>query len=268
MIRLSKVIEAIETLYPLSFAEEWDEPGLIVGDLNSQIQRIVCVSDPTISAVDRALSMGANLLVTHHPLFFKAVHGVSNETVRGEIVQRLISNNCALWVGHTNADVAWRGVAHAAAEYFGLHNLRPIVVSKQIDSAGRNIGLGRIGVLDVPISLRDFAQNVFNVLPHTKVGVQVAGNLDAKVSTVAVLPGSGESLLDEVRKEKVDVYVTSDLRHHPALDAIERAKYESKLRLSSGEDYIQHTYPMIINTSHSAIESLWLLMRLMILLTA
>ena len=87
MIRLSKVIEAIETLYPLSFAEEWDEPGLIVGDLNSQIQRIVCVSDPTISAVDRALSMGANLLVTHHSLFFKAVHGVSNETVRGEIVQ-------------------------------------------------------------------------------------------------------------------------------------------------------------------------------------
>jgi hypothetical protein len=88
----------------------------------------------------------------------------------------------------------------------------------------------------------------------------VSGDLDTLVSTVAVLPGSGDSLFDEVRASGVDVYVTSDLRHHPATDAMEQARYEAYLRgkgmpVGSGDANIR---PMLINTPHSAIESLWL----------
>lgn len=257
MTTLYEAAKALEQLYPLRYAEQWDAPGLIVGDVRKRVQRIVCVCDPTLAMVDRALAMGADLLVTHHPLFFRAVHEVAGFGVRGEIVRRLIENNCGLWVGHTNADAAWRGVAHAAADSFGLHNLRPLVPQSQLDSYGHEVGLGRIGELNSPVTLRDFAHTVFNALPSTHFGVQVAGNLDAQVRSVAVLPGSGDSLFDEVRAAGVDVYVTSDLRHHPATDAIEQARYEAQLRFDCGLESSQNMRPMLINTPHSAIESLW-----------
>lgn len=257
MTRLYEAVQALEKLYPLEYAEDWDAPGLIVGDLLAPVRRIVCVCDPKLSTVTHAIDMGADLLVTHHPLFFKAVHDVSGRGVRGEIVQRLMTHHCGLWVGHTNADVAWRGVAHVAADAFGLRNLRPLVSTGQSDSAQHPVGLGRVGALDTSMSLRDFSQRVFDVLPRTQLGIQVAGNLDALVKTVAVLPGSGDSLFDAVRESQADVYVTSDLRHHPATDAFEQALYESQLRSKINPDCEKKVYPMLINTPHSAIESLW-----------
>jgi len=107
--------------------------------------------------------------------------------------------------------------------------------------------------------LRDFARRVAGALPYTELGVQVCGDLDVPVSTVAVLPGSGDSLFDEVRATGADVYVTSDLRHHPVTDAIEQARYEASMRASGvamghGDGRVR---PAFINTPHSAIESMW-----------
>lgn len=260
MVSLFKTVQALESLYPLDFAESWDEPGLIVGDMTAPVKRIVCASDPTLSVVKHACDMNADLLVTHHPLFFRSVHEVSGRGVRGEIVRNLIENHCGLWVGHTNADSAWRGVAHAAADAFGLINQHPLVPAEKLDTKGHEVGLGRIGELENPISLREFANKVFKTIPHTEVGIQVCGDIDAVVSKIAVLPGSGDSLFDEVRASGAEVYVTSDLRHHPALDAIEQARYEFLLRKKCGLSQLDNSdsiKPMLINTPHSAIESLW-----------
>lgn len=258
MASLFQTVQALESLYPLEFAESWDEPGLIVGDMSASVKRIVCAVDPTLEVVKRACNMGADLLVTHHPLFFRAVHEVSGRSVRGEIVRNLVENHCGLWVGHTNADCAYRGVAHAAADSLGLFNQRPLVFQTK-DSNGNEVGLGRIGELDSPVSLSEFANRVFNAIPHSEVGIQVCGDVDAQVSTIAVLPGSGDSLFNEVRASGADVYVTSDLRHHPALDAIEQARYEFSLRKNCGllDSCDSNFKPMLINTAHSAIESLW-----------
>ena len=106
---------------------------------------------------------------------------------------------------------------------------------------------------------REFASRVAGALPYTELGVQVCGDLDVLVSTVAVLPGSGDSLFDEVRATGADVYVTSDLRHHPVTDAIEQARYEASMRASGvamghGDGRVR---PAFVNTPHSAIESMW-----------
>ena len=89
-------------------------------------------------------------------------------------------------------------LALAAAGMFGLVDQRPLV---PIDdpNAEHPVGLGRVGRLAEPVMLRDFARRVADVLPYTELGVQVCGDLDAPVNTVAVLPGSGDSLFDEVR---------------------------------------------------------------------
>ncbi|KXA17400.1 Nif3-like dinuclear metal center hexameric protein [Gardnerella vaginalis] len=248
MATLSDIVKILEDLYPLSLAESWDNPGLIVGDPSHKVNKIVCLSDSTLEAVNEACKMGADLIVSHHPLFFRSVHEVSGFSVRGKIVQTLIENRCGLWVGHTNADAAFRGVAAAAASAFGIKNQQPLVPAS---NGNPSLGLGRVGVLEKEITLKEFAMRVFNALPATKLGVQVCGDVNAIVSKIAVLPGSGDSLFDAVRACGADVYVTSDLRHHPATDAYEQAVYESKLANSS------IAKPMLINTPHSAIESLW-----------
>ncbi|WP_125963391.1 Nif3-like dinuclear metal center hexameric protein [Bifidobacterium dolichotidis] len=253
-----QAVQALETLYPLRYAEDWDHPGLIVGDLEDPVDSIVFAADPTMDVVDDAIASGANLLVTHHPLFFRAVHEVSGRGVHGAIVNKLVRAHCGLWVGHTNADAAWRGVGVAAADAFGLINqqaMDPIMDSTQ----EHPVGMGRIGMLPEPMPLKDFAQRVADALPHTEYGIQVSGPEDAMISTVAVLPGSGDSMFGAVNKVGVDCYITSDLRHHPATDEMQQALHEAHLRshgLRIGRGNAQ-VRPVLINTPHSAIESLW-----------
>ncbi|RSX56951.1 Nif3-like dinuclear metal center hexameric protein [Bifidobacterium samirii] len=261
MSTLKQVVDVLETLYPLRYAESWDAPGLIVGDLTAPADRIMFAADPSAAVIDEAVATGVQLLVCHHPLLFRSVHEVSGLGARGDTVRRLNQAGCALWVGHTNADASHRGVGQAAADLFGLIDQHPLV---PIDdpvaaAAGHEVGLGRVGRLETPMTFEAFARRVAGVLPHTAYGVQACGPLDQIVETVAVLPGSGDSLFDEVRAAGVDVYVTSDLRHHPATDAIEQARYEARMRaqgvmLGSGDARIR---PLLVNTPHSAIESLW-----------
>lgn len=255
--RLAQVVTALEELYPLRYAEQWDAPGLIVGNLESPVRTIHCAVDPTMEVVDEAIAAHADLLITHHPLFFRAVHEVSGLGFRGEIVRKLIENHCALWVGHTNADAAYRGVADSAAVAFGLEQLKPLVPISDDESA-HLVGLGRVGVLSQDMSLYDLASRVAQTLPATQMGIQISGDLNTTVKTVAVLPGSGDSLFAQVCDSGADVYITSDLRHHPATDARQQAQYESHMReagvcLGKGNS----SCPALINTPHSAIESLW-----------
>ncbi|KFI65835.1 Nif3-like dinuclear metal center hexameric protein [Bifidobacterium cuniculi] len=258
MANLKQVVDILETLYPLRYAEEWDHPGLIVGDLEDSVQSIVFAADPTMDVVQRAVGGGADLLVTHHPLFFRSVHEVSGMGFRGRIVRMLNEVHCGLWVGHTNADAAWRGVGMAAADGFGLVDQTPLQPIAD-PSYAHPVGLGRVGRLPEPMTLRSFAHVVAEALPATNLGVQVAGDLDAMVETVAVMPGSGDSMFPEINALGVDVYVTSDLRHHPATDELQQAAYEAFLRakgimVGHGD---AHMRPALINTPHSAIESMW-----------
>lgn len=258
MPSLKQVVDVLETLYPLRYAESWDHPGLIVGDLTDPVDSIVFAADPTVDVIEDAIAGGAQLLVCHHPLFFRAVHEVSGLTFRGDIVARLYRAHCALWVGHTNADAAWRGVGMAAADAFGIIDQVPMVPIEDASTA-HAVGLGRVGRLAEPMPLRAFAERVAAALPATRYGIQVAGDLDAPVQTVGVLPGSGDSLFREVNALGVDVYVTSDLRHHPATDEQQESIYEAAMRadgiaLGHGDARMR---PALINTPHSAIESMW-----------
>lgn len=251
MTTLSQCVEVLETLYPLRYAEQWDAPGLIVGDPQAQVSRIAFAADPTAAIIGQALDWGADLIVSHHPLLFRSVHEVNGFGAHGDVVRRLYERHCGLWVGHTNADAAHRGVGQAAADGFGLIDQRPLVPIDD-SAADHPVGLGRVGRLAEPMSLKEFAQVVWRALPmHPAGGIRVAGDPDMPVRTVAVLPGSGDSLFAEATASGADVYVTSDLRHHPATDHMEQARRDAQLA------ELDHPRPALIDTPHSAIESMW-----------
>jgi dinuclear metal center YbgI/SA1388 family protein len=212
-LTLADIVGIFEERYNPAWAESWDAVGLVCGDPGAEIRRVLFAVDPVDEVADEALGWGADLIVTHHPLLLRPVHGVPATTPKGRLVHRLIRSGTALFTAHTNADVADPGVSDALARAVGLSgDLRPL--SPSPDDPRR--GLGRVGELPAPLSLREFAAGAAEGLPATAGGLRVAGDPDALIRTVAVCGGAGDSLLAAARAAGADVYLTADLRHHPA----------------------------------------------------
>ena len=221
MPKLSDVIAVLEEIYPPQWAESWDAVGLVCGDPEAEVRRVLFAVDPVQAVVDEAVEWGADLLVTHHPLYLRGTTTVAATGFKGRVVHTLIKHDIALHVAHTNADHADPGVSDALAEAVGLKVTGPLVADPT-DPAGRR-GSGRIGELPQPMTLSAFAAQVAAGLPATAAGVRAAGDPEQQVRRVAVCGGSGDSFLAEARKAGVDAYLTADLRHHPASEAIQHS---------------------------------------------
>ncbi|MFJ2769893.1 Nif3-like dinuclear metal center hexameric protein [Streptomyces sp. NPDC087300] len=220
MPRLSEVIAALDALWPAELAESWDAVGTVCGDPDTEVSRVLFAVDPVQEIADEAVSIGAQLLVTHHPLYLRGTTTVAASTFKGRVVHDLIKNDIALHVAHTNADRADPGVSDALAGALDLRVVRPLVPDPA-DQRGRR-GLGRICELEHPLTLGELAERAAKRLPATAQGIRVAGDPEQLVRTVAVSGGSGDSLFDDVRAAGVDAFLTADLRHHPASEARER----------------------------------------------
>ncbi len=123
---LGQIVEILERRYEPRWAESWDAVGLTCGDPDNPVERVVFAVDPVAATVEETIDVGAELLVTHHPLFLRPVHSVAATTPKGRLVHRLVSNGAALFTAHTNADAADPGVSDALAETLGLTDLRPL----------------------------------------------------------------------------------------------------------------------------------------------
>ena len=236
---LAQVLDITESLWPAAGAEGWDASGLVSGDRNALVQHIHLTVDAVIDTIDEAIELGADLVIAHHPLLLRGVTSVAEDRYKGAVIARLIRADCALLAAHTNADVVETGTSATLAARLGLTNLRPIVPGSSPD-----VGIGRIGQLPEPTTLGRLARELGDILPPTAGGVLASGSYDAPVSTVALCAGAGDSLLGDPGVLAADVYITSDLRHHPASELRENARIAGS--------------PALIDVSHWASEWLWL----------
>ncbi|RNL64354.1 Nif3-like dinuclear metal center hexameric protein [Nocardioides marmoriginsengisoli] len=341
-MRLADVISQVEAWYPPHRADDWDAVGLVCGDPDADVRRVLLAVDPVQAVADEAVALDADLVIVHHPLYLKGVTSVAASTPKGRIVHQLLGAGCGLLTAHTNADSPAGGVSESIALALGLTDVRPLdpdsleprdkisvfvpvadadrVRTAMTDAgagaigdydsasfstpgegrfrplAGANPtigtvgdlevvdeirvevvadrsrrtavvsalveahpyeepaydvvalaalpdptrGSGRIGELPAPTTLRAFADLAAGVFPATAQGLRIAGDPEHEIRTVALCGGSGDFLLDRARAAGADVYVTSDLRHHPA----------SESREGGG--------PALVDVAHWAAESLWL----------
>jgi dinuclear metal center YbgI/SA1388 family protein len=341
MPALKDVVDLLHAWYPPSTADDWDAVGLVLGDPDQAVSKVLFAVDPTLEVAREAAEWGADLLVVHHPLFLSPVHGVAATTPKGRTLATLAKAGCALLTAHTNADQAVGGVSEALARALGLEDLAPILpapeealdkivvyvpedaaapVRAAIAEAGAGAignydhctfttpgqgrfrplegadpvigtvgtvevveehriesvlprgrraavvaamlaahpyerpaydvvelagvgtadrGTGRIGTVP-PTTLGEFAATVAAALPATAHGVRVAGAPTREVRRVAVCGGAGDFLLDRMAASDADVYVTSDLRHHPAAEFTEKGG------------------PALVDVAHWAAEWTWL----------
>ncbi|ANS77518.1 hypothetical protein SGUI_0122 [Serinicoccus hydrothermalis] len=240
-VPLADVVATLEELYPPGTAQSWDRVGLVAGDPDQTVRRVLVAVDPTLEVVAEAVRTGADLVVTHHPLLLRGIHSVATTSAKGATITELVVNDVALYCAHTNADVADPGVGQALAAACGLAATEPLTVTEE---------LGRVGELADPVSLRDFASRLAGALPATAGGVRVSGDPDGTVRRVAVLGGAGDGEFEAVRRAGADVYVTADLRHHPALEAREEAYAAARAGGAAR--------PYLVDAGHWASEWLWL----------
>ncbi|MBR6440212.1 MAG: Nif3-like dinuclear metal center hexameric protein [Aeriscardovia sp.] len=219
-MKVKDAVKGLEEMYPLDLREEWDHPGLALGNLEGECKKICFALDPTIEVAKEAAEWGADLLVTHHPLFFRAVHLLPSTDPHGRAASILLRAGCALWVGHTNVDAAPRGTNEALCARLGLLEALPIESKGLV--GGAPAGLGRVGELEHEMNLEEFAKMSLEELPKTVQGVKLAGDPKMRVKRVAVMSGAGDGFFEQALESEADVFLTSDLRHHPALDFMQR----------------------------------------------
>ncbi len=236
---VSDVVNALDLRYPRDWAESWDRVGLVLGDLAHPVRRVLCVVDCVPETVDQAHTVGADLIVAHHPLLLKPVSSIAPDTYKGRIIHRLIRSDIALYTAHTNADVADPGVSDALAARLGLTALRPLVPATGA-AAGAGRGIGRIGELPVPMSLSELTGFAATRLPPTTAGVRSAGDPAQMIRTLAVCGGAGDSFLADARRAGVDAYLCADLRHHPV------------------SEHVAEGGPALLDVAHWATERPWL----------
>jgi GTP cyclohydrolase I len=219
-IRVEDIAGLLEKIAPVHLSEEWDNCGLQVGSTQWEVKKIWVALDPLMTVVEDAGRRGVDMVITHHPLIFKALKCIELDSPEGKVIASAINHRIAIYAAHTNLDSAAGGINDVLAQKIGLGNLRPMIMPKGCrssdEAAGESamVGIGRIGDLSEPVTVRQWIGDIKKCfgIQHVKA----AGNIDRIVHRAAVCSGSGGSLMDTFLSSDADVFVTGDLRYHDA----------------------------------------------------
>ena len=244
---LAQVIAAFHDLYPPQLAAGWDASGLVCGRAAAPVRHVHFAVDALAATADEAVEHGAGLLITHHPLLLRGAQFIPDTDYKGHVLHTLIEGQCGLLGAHTNADAAIAGVNEALCDALNLTDRTALAEPQTQELGGEEhlVGTGRVGTLPEPLTLRALSERLADALPATAGGLRIAGRPEQRISRVALCGGAGDSLFEAVRSVGADVYITADLRHHPASEFRE-------------QELVRGTECALIDCSHAASESLWL----------
>lgn len=208
MVRSCKeIISAIEIKYPTSLGEDYDNVGLIIGDEQKNINKILVCLDITSTIIDEAINNQVDMIISHHPLIFKSMKKLVYSNPTSSLVARIIKADICIYSLHTNFDNAEYGMSDILSELLSLKNVDKL----------RN-GTGRCGILYKEMTLSELC---FYIKEKLKINsLKAAGNLNSVVKKVAIVGGAGSDFIDDAIALDCDVLITGDVKHHSALDAL------------------------------------------------
>ena len=201
-MKVRNIFDYLNSLFPVATACNFDNPGLLVGDGDSEVKKALISLDCTLKTVELAKAHSCELIITHHPVIFSPL----KNAVAGTVVYELIKSGISVISMHTNLDTGNGGVNDCLCQALGLKNITPYTAAD-----GYVLKSGTIS----PISANDFAE-----LIKAKLGGR-AKYVDGKkpIKTVLVCSGSGGDFIEEAIKGAFDALVTADIKHHQFLIA-------------------------------------------------
>lgn len=202
MATVRDIYNFIDSIAPFNTQEEWDNSGLLVGDENANVIKIIFALDATEDVINQAVKAGANLIITHHPVIFRPISSVNQDS----LAYKLIKNDISIICAHTNYDKAANGVNDILCNIVELENI------VHIENACLNVGR-----LKTEMNSNDFVQFIKSKLS----GTVRYNSVEKSVKKVAVCSGSGSDYLPLAKELNCDALLSGDGSHHDFLDANE-----------------------------------------------
>jgi len=213
MPTVADIADFLESFAPARLAAEWDNVGLLVGDRQRRVERLMTCLTVTPESVAEAVAERADLVVTHHPFPFKPVRSITSDSPGGRMLLELIGSGIAVYSPHTAFDSATTGINQRLAVGLGLQDIKPLIA----DSDDPSSGTGRIGAIAGAVRLSDLARRCAAFLEIN--GVQIVGNVEQSIERVAIACGSGGELLEAAQQAGCNCFVTGETRFHTSLEA-------------------------------------------------
>ncbi len=209
---IKDITDLIEEFAPLDYQASYDNSGLIVGRADQEVTGVLLAVDVTEQVISEAKRVGANLIITHHPIIFHPLKRFNSAGYVERCVEEAIRSSIALYACHTNLDSAPEGMSWRLAKSLGLCNLELLESTSRVEG----VGFGVIGELCEPMAFDDYQQHIAESLNLTSV--RFSRPIDRPISRVALCTGSGGSLISSVRERGVDLYITGDLKYNDFME--------------------------------------------------
>lgn len=233
-LRVRDITAAIEAQFPLRLAMDWDNPGLLCGRADKEVHHVIAALDATDEVIEQAVSEGADLILTHHPMIFRPIAKINEDTSVGRRVIRLIQHDISYYAMHTNFDVGKGGMADLVAERLGIGARTPLEQTGEAED-GTPIGIGFVGELSAPCTAKALAEFVKTSFAIPALDYYDGGRM---IQRIAVCPGSGHGMYKYACAAGADAFVTGDMGHHDGLDAIE----DGVSLIDAGHFGLEHIY--------------------------
>ncbi|MCR5625905.1 MAG: Nif3-like dinuclear metal center hexameric protein [Lachnospiraceae bacterium] len=251
-MKFKEIEKCLEELAPTAYAEGWDNPGLLAGSYEKEINKVLVCVDVLSDCIDKAQAIGADLILSHHPLIFGGIKAVNDGDFVGKRILKLCESGINYYAAHTNFDRAV--MVKEASKMLGLINTVPY--GDVIETPEGALGFGVLGELEGEMTLSGFISYAKERFSLERVSY--FGDKDRPVRKVALTPGSGAEFIDEAYALGADVYISGDIKYHNGVDAGEKGicvvnagHYGiEKLFVSYMTDFIERRIPEITVVSY------------------
>lgn len=210
-VSFKAIIDVMENLAPLTLKEDWDNPGLLVGNPEQEVQSVLLTLDVTKENVCYAVDHGFDCIISHHPVIFSGIKALRTDTYDGRMFAQLLSHNIGVYCSHTNLDSATGGVNDVLASLLELHDVRPL-------DGEEGSSMGRIGRLSETMSLAEVMEYIKVKLNRTVL--PYGGKEKEIVESIALCGGAATCFMNDAVRAGADLYLTGDVKYHDFQQAV------------------------------------------------
>ncbi len=211
MTTVQDFLNILDNFAPVNLAEPWDNVGLLIGSPRNKVNSVLLGLDPCRTLIEEAKSLGAELIITHHPAIFHPLKALRTDRPDGDFIRQALGAGINVIAAHTNLDACTGGVSEVLARLLGIDTMEPLIPGTSCDS---QCGLGRIGNLSAAITAERFLKNLHEALQPP--WLMEAGPRPATVRRIAVCGGSCSDFAEAALAAGADIFLTAEIKHATA----------------------------------------------------
>ena len=216
-MQLDSILNVLQQLAPLEFAESWDNVGLLAGNRNREIARAMTCLTLTATTLEEAIREKVELVICHHPIPFKPLSKITDDTTTGRLLLQAIEAGIAIYSPHSAWDNAKTGINQQLAIILGLDMVKPLQPFMPSVSSDESLGFGRYGRLSTPLTIGSVMERIRVALPMIRC--RHTHGTDHRISKIGIVCGSGGSMLGLLARRGCDAMLTGETTYHQCLEA-------------------------------------------------